>query len=399
MILRDDILCIDTETEILSPHRGSVASPFYKDNKIVYLGVSSVRCPTITTVSTDNPQSADIMMRGLFSAKYLVGHNIKFDLLYLRKHYPELYKEWYKAGGRVWDTMVVEYLLSGQDLTLPSLDKCSELYGLPVKDQKIKEYWKHGITTSKIPAGEIIPYLRQDVANTKNIFIAQQDKVLNNGMTNLVTTQMDCLLGLVEAEWNGMFLHREAATAQQKILENSRDKLEERLTFQMAARLPHGYKDTISPNSPKQVSLVLYGGKGKVIEHEKMLDEQGNPIVFKTGIRKGLVKTKKVIKEVEIAGMFSYVALSFAGKTDDSTLQKLINTSPVGSPSHIFLNQLIAYRRLQKEISTYYQQYIEYAWDDGFIHSNYNQALTDTGRLSSSGPNMQNASNKSIDDE
>ena len=179
MKLIDDIIVLDTETEILCPHRGSKSSPFYSGNKIVYIGnmrADENNVQVATNYTTGSNASFDKRIEYVMSHRYLVGHNIKFDLLYLRKHFPDLYKEWYRSGGRVWDTMVVEYLLTGQDHTMPSLDSCSEKYGMPLKDNKIKEYWEDGITTSNIARGEIVPYLIQDVINTKNLFLLQVEQ-------------------------------------------------------------------------------------------------------------------------------------------------------------------------------------------------------------------------------
>lgn len=62
---------------------------------------------------------------------------------------------------------------------------------------------------------------------------------------------------------------------------------------------------------------------------------------------------------------------------------------------HEVIPLIIEYRKYSKIISTYSQGLLNFVNDDGKIHTIYNQALTSTGRLSSSEPNLQNISVKS----
>lgn len=59
---------------------------------------------------------------------------------------------------------------------------------------------------------------------------------------------------------------------------------------------------------------------------------------------------------------------------------------------HPIVEYILEYRRYAKLQSTYLQSLPQYVLDDGKIHTIYNQALTQTGRLSSKEPNMQNIS-------
>ncbi|OCN04652.1 DNA polymerase I [Erysipelotrichaceae bacterium MTC7] len=60
--------------------------------------------------------------------------------------------------------------------------------------------------------------------------------------------------------------------------------------------------------------------------------------------------------------------------------------------SHPIIDELIAYRKYQKIDSTYAVGLQKYIRKDGKIHTLYHQSLTQTGRLSSSTPNLQNLS-------
>lgn len=92
-------------------------------------------------------------------------------------------------------------------------------------------------------------------------------------------------------------------------------------------------------NSPKQVANILY---------DKL----------------GLTKNKKSSTSVEY-------------------LSQIVDEHPV-------VAKILEYRKYQKLLSTYIDGFIPYITSDGKVHPTFNQALTSTGRLSCSEPNLQN---------
>jgi len=73
-----------------------------------------------------------------------------------------------------------------------------------------------------------------------------------------------------------------------------------------------------------------------------------------------------------------------AWPTDEETLAELSDRHPV-------IDALLDYRGLRKLLSTYIEPFPQYvSAEDGRVHTTFNQALTSTGRLSSSNPNLQN---------
>lgn len=64
------------------------------------------------------------------------------------------------------------------------------------------------------------------------------------------------------------------------------------------------------------------------------------------------------------------------------------------APMHPIVPLIIEHRKYSKLISTYTDGLLSYVHDDGKIHTMFNQALTSTGRLSSSEPNLQNISTR-----
>ena len=70
--------------------------------------------------------------------------------------------------------------------------------------------------------------------------------------------------------------------------------------------------------------------------------------------------------------------------TDETTLQELYDR-------HLIIGEILEYRAAKKLLSTYIDPLPGYISPvDGRIHTTFNQALTATGRLSSSNPNLQN---------
>lgn len=64
-------------------------------------------------------------------------------------------------------------------------------------------------------------------------------------------------------------------------------------------------------------------------------------------------------------------------------LEKLQNEHPI-------IDEILKYRTLSKLQSTYVEGLQKMIWDDGRIHTRFNQTLAQTGRLSSVDPNLQN---------
>ena len=70
--------------------------------------------------------------------------------------------------------------------------------------------------------------------------------------------------------------------------------------------------------------------------------------------------------------------------TDEDTLSALADKHPI-------INEILEYRGVRKLLSTYIEPFPNYVSPvTGKIHTTFNQALTATGRLSSSKPNLQN---------
>jgi DNA polymerase-1 len=141
---------------------------------------------------------------------------------------------------------------------------------------------------------------------------------------------------LIEMELNGILLDKEILREQAKELETLATQLLQDI-FRLAGQ-------DFNPNSPKQVAYVLF-------EKLKL------PVLRKT-------KT--------------------GPSTDAYVLQELASLHPLPE-------KLLAYRELEKLLSTYVKKLPEYINPQtGRVHTTFQQHITVTGRLSSTEPNLQN---------
>lgn len=392
---RTKIRVLDAETNIKNSGEDAVgdqkSAPWHPENKIVYLGYKD-QGSNVRVLKREK----EIQHLPFNDVKLLVGQNLKFDLHYLRN---EAREQGSKEGeefdeflveGRIWDTMLVEYLLTGQRSKMPSLNTLSEKYGGTLKDDRIKEYWNSGIDTEDIPEEEIVPYLENDVLNTETVFQAQAKKAAEYGMERLVMLENAAMMATAEMEYNGMCFDREYAWKMIQDLSQESQELEKELheVFQRYIT-----KTEVNINSTQQLSLVLFGGEYKYQDHVPVLKD-GEPVRFKTGKRAGQIKTKKQEFTERTRGLGIPPDPAWKNKngwynTNDDVLTALGNKHSID-----FLDKLLRYRDVSKQLNTYYKGCYDLVWPDGCIHHTLNHCITKTSRLSSTKPNSQNFTGK-----
>lgn len=395
-----EYLVIDLETSIKNRGEDAIgknkASPYHPDNKIVWCGMYNSKTDEYRHWSGKGAvvlqPDPDVL---------IVGQNLKFDLHYLRRDLPR-FKGWLRTG-HVWDIQLAEYLLTGQEKKMASLDSMAQRYGLPLKDDRIKEYWEANIDTEDIPEDEILPYLRNDVEVTHQIFLSQLQTAKELNMLPLIHTQMEALLATLEMEANGMAFHTAGARSMVVELTNNLRIAEEDILLCATALCPKSYIENnslLNLSSPQQLSAILFGGKVKTKRRVPMLDSSGKPILFKSGAKAGQTREKFEIHDIELAQQVPPMRFTEPTKkegvykTDDGVLKEIAEhyTAPISVIAEL-CEAVLKSRALTKDLTTYYQPYINLTWPDGLIHPQYNHTVTATGRLSSSNPNLQNVSN------
>lgn len=132
--------------------------------------------------------------------------------------------------------------------------------------------------------------------------------------------------------------------------------------------------------------------EGFPIDKEKLLtigeDFRNNLNQLTESIHKLAGKEFNINSPAQVAGvLFDDLGLPSNRKrsTAVDVLLNLIDHHPI-------VRLILSYRKYAKLISTYVDGLVEYIHDDGKFHSIYHQALTTTGRLSTSNPNLQNIS-------
>jgi DNA polymerase I-like protein with 3'-5' exonuclease and polymerase domains len=382
-----DIYYIDVETTINNVGDEAVggvgASPFHPDNHLVYLGVAKNDGEVEYFLNKDELEPHHDLL--------LVGHNIKFDLHYLNKH--SSVKQWIGGGGRIWDTMVAEYVITGQESNLKTkgslkLDSLCKKYGLPIKDDKIGEYFKAGMGADKIPKEEILPYLENDVRVTREIMQKQFEIAAEQNQLPLIYNMMDATLAswLMESEGcklDGRAMGEDAAILTETVARNVRGL---QMLCVEKCFLPYPHRHCINPLSDQQLSAILFGG---VLKYKARV-ETGS--VFRSGPRKGEKKTKIENIEKELEGFLPPAKWTTASKkgwkVDVNVMTEVANKA--GGVAGVIARAVLDIRKDKKILSTYLVGYSSLIWHDGLLHPYYHTTLTDTGRLSCSAPNLQN---------
>jgi len=369
-------LVLDVETTI-----SNKGNPFDKSNKLCMVGMLAAEEMAIFDIeySVDPyKESLDRIQLAVDKCDVLVGFNIKFDLHWLRRYGINF------TGKRIWDCQLVEYVLSNQENSYPSLNATAEYYDLGSKLDEVKEnYWKNGIDTDKVPKDILTDYLKQDVELTEKVMYKQMER-LNQlpHLKRLVSLHNQDLLVLEDMEYNGMSYDYGKSKILGDELELQIDKLNNRLTNY------HSYAN-FNPNSGEHLSAFLYGGNIK----ERFQRPIGH---FKTGSRTGEVKYRWEERDKEFTRRINPLPNTELKKegffsTNEETLRKL---KPKTNEGKDILKIILARASMQKRMTTYYhgvpQLIDEMNWKGGIIHGQLNQCRTRTGRLSSSSPNLQN---------
>lgn len=379
---------IDAETNIKNRGEGAVgtmlASPYCPDNGIVLFADKELG--HLTTLYSGGSAVPECLLDAREQKILLIGHNISFDLKYLKKTWPV---SWRNVINNIyiWDTQQVAYLLSAQQHTYPSLNDLAAEIGEELKDEKIKEYWEAGVDTEDIPKDELASYLAHDIHLTERVFRYQYEIVSNlPALFNLVRVKMDDILATTAMEDAGMnfslskadyFIRQNEVKLSIHMIQASacvKDLFDRRFWF--------------NPMSNDHVSIAMFGGKYTITEDQPVVDEHGNYVVYKTGKRKGEVKTKKVEVELTSEGMGLTPQADWETKKQGiySVSDEVLNNFR----SLDFANNILQIRSIVKENETYYRGYSKLVWPNGLIHPNINHCSTKTGRQSCTKPNLQN---------
>ena len=262
-----------------------------------------------------------------------VGQDIKYDLEVLRNYGIML-------QGPLFDTMIAHYLL--QPELRHNMDFMAEVY-LNYEtvhiDALIGAKGKTQKNMRELTPSEVYAYACEDADITLQLKNALQPKLVEAGVERLFNeVEMPLIPVLAEMECNGVRIDTAALKETSQVFTERMLQLEQEI-YQAAGK-------TFNVASPKQVGDILFG-------EMKIIDK---PKKTKTG---------------------QYV-------TSEEVLQTLRSKHPI-------VAHILDYRALKKLLGTYVDALPKLINPrTGHIHTSFNQAVTATGRLSSSDPNLQN---------
>lgn len=327
-IFTSSAVSVDTETTSTDAMKAELVGLSFsiEENKAFYVPIPSERDEALKIVN---------IFKGVYESPDLmkIGQNIKYDIIVLANY-------GVKFNGPIFDTMIAHYVL--QPELRHNMDYMAEVY-LNYKtihiDELIGPKGKGQKNMRSLSPSEVYKYASEDADVTlklKNIFEVELKK---NGLYSLFEEiEMPLVPVLARMEMNGVRVDTES------LAETSRQFAERMSTIEKEIHEMAGMDFNIS--SPKQVGEVLFD-KLKIVDKAKKT---------KTG---------------------QYV-------TSEDVLQNLKSRHPI-------VEKILDYRGYKKLLSTYVDSLPQLINPKtGHIHTSYNQAVTSTGRLSSSDPNLQN---------
>lgn len=261
-----------------------------------------------------------------------VGQNLKYDLLVL-SHYGV------EVAGPLFDTMLAHYVVQPEQRH--NMDLLAEKY-LHYRTIPIEALIGSGRTQrnmADLEPKEIVDYACEDADVTLRLYPILKEEMEKYEVTSVFThIEMPLLPLLARMERNGVRLDTAALEETGRNFTERMQQLETDI-YELA-----GHEFTIT--SPKQVGVVLF-------------DE--------LQISAKVKKTK--------TGQYS---------TSEEVLESLRDKHPI-------VEKILQHRALKKLLSTYVEALPKLIHPQtGHIHTSFNQAVTATGRLSSSNPNLQN---------
>ena len=326
--LTQPTVSLDTETTSTNPIDAELVGLSFaaEEGKAFYVPIPDNREKAETIVNIFKP---------LYESPQImkVGQNIKYDMEVLMRYGVNL-------SAPMFDTMIAHYLLQpeqhhGMDYLAETLLDYETIH----IDTLIGPRGKSQKSMREVPPALVCDYAAEDADVTLRLHNVLKPRLKDAGMEQLFyEIEMPLVPVLAQMETDGVLLDTDA------LAETSRTFTERMREIEQDIYREAGHEFNIA--SPKQVGEVLFG-EMKIVEKPKKT---------KTG---------------------QYV-------TSEEVLQQLRTKSPI-------VGKILQHRGLKKLLGTYVDALPKLINPrTGHIHTSFNQAVTATGRLSSSDPNLQN---------
>lgn len=320
--------CFDTETSGLDPLQSDL------------VGLSfAVRPHEAWWVPTPTPeQRATVLtaLRPVFENEQIakIGQNIKFDMLVL------LHAAGIEVRGELYDTMIIHYLLDPESRHGMDFLAKSFLNYEPIPIETLIGKGAKQTSMAAADPAAVAEYAAEDADVTLQLYNALWPLLEASQQTDLYRRiEAPLIPVLTRMEYTGVYVNPTILGESGRALTVEAAALEQQI--REMAEAPE-----LNVNSARQLGEVLFDG----------LRIDPKPKKTKTG---------------------QY-------RTDEEYLQSL-------SENHPIIDKILEYRGLKKLLSTYIEALPQLINPStGRIHTSFNQAVTATGRLSSTNPNLQN---------
>ena len=318
--------CFDTET---------TGFDIFNDRIVgLSFAVEPFKAWYVPFLEKDTPEYAEIV-RPLFEDEKIakIGQNIKFDLMVLRRLGITI-------RGRMYDTMILHYLLDPE--SRHNMNALAEKYlnYKPIEIETLIGKGSKQLTMDLVNVERVKEYAAEDADVTLQLKQALYPMIEQIGLQHLYFEIEEPMIAvLADIEMAGVRIDSEALAVYAVELNRKLAELE-------AAIRTEAGEPNLNINSARQLGEVLFG-KMRIAEKPKM------------------TKTKQFC-------------------TDEDYLQSFAR-------KHRIVDLILEYRGVKKLLSTYVEALPQLVnRSTGRIHTSFNQAVTATGRLSSTNPNLQN---------
>ena len=319
-------ICFDTETTGLDLFNDRIVG--------MSLAVEPHKAWYIPFTEASTAEYVEIL-RPLFENDAIakIGQNIKFDLMVL--HHLGI-----TLRGRLYDTMILHYLLDPE--SRHNMNALAERYlnYHPIEIETLIGRGQKQLTMDMVNVERAKEYAAEDADITLQLKQVLYPEVERLGLQYLYSQIEEPMIAvLADIEMAGVRIDTEALAVYAVELNGKLTELE------AAVRAEAG-EPTLNINSTRQLGEVLFA-KMRIAEKPKM------------------TKTKQFC-------------------TDEEYLQTFAR-------KHRIVDLVLEYRGVKKLLSTYVEALPQLVnRRTGRIHTSFNQAVTATGRLSSTNPNLQN---------
>jgi DNA polymerase-1 len=323
---KETLICFDTETDSLDTLVATLAG--------ISFCTEAGKAFFVYLKDKDFCKAALELLKPIFENEKIIkiGQNLKYDIAVMRTHGIHI-------KGKLADTMLAHYLL--QPELRHNLDYLSENY-LNYKTITYEELLGSGkqkISIFDVNAEKLKDYACEDADITLKLWKIFEPELDISGMTELFYEIETPLIEVLEdMERSGVRIDQQSLKEFSQLLGKEILQLESDI-HQLAGQ-------PFNIASPKQLGEILFD-KLQIAEKPK----------------------KTATKQYS---------------TSEEVLQKYISRHPI-------VAKVLEYRGLSKLQNTYVDALPELIHPEtGRVHTSYNQAVTSTGRLSSTNPNLQN---------